>query len=200
MAISSGEQQVVGQAFSRCRLVRGGLWTAATVVALVVAALRGVLFLVGVVPSASGPGSSRLQDAGYVVSAVALVVLMIAVVRLARAGAAGASGWFLAPASSRSQRAEALRSVRRGRPVDDPAMTLTGAVAGAVARQGRGALVWVALALTLAGGALGMATWWLMLTGAAVAALGVLAAITAGDARRGRRWLVAHHQPTGALQ
>lgn len=200
MAISSGQQQVVGPALSRCRLVRGGLWTAATVVALVVAALGGVLFLIGVVPSASGPESSRLHDAGYVVSGVALVVLVIAVVRLARAGAAGASGWFPAPASSRSQRAQALRSVRRGEAVDAPAVALTVAVAGAAARQGPGALVWVALALVLAGGALGMATWWLMLTGAAVAALGALAVITAGDARRAGRWLAAHHQPTGALR
>ena len=45
---------------------------------------------------------------------------------------------------------------------------------------------------------MGMATWWLALVMAAVAAMGVLAAITARDARRARRWLATRAQPTGA--
>lgn len=200
MAISSGQQQVAGQTLSRSRLVRGGLWAAATVVALVVAGVGGVLFLAGVVPSDSGPASSQLQDAGFAVSAVALVVLVVAAARLARAGRASASAWFLAPASTRGQRAQALRSVRHGRAVDDQAMALTVAVAGAAARRGRGALVWVAIALTLAGGAMGMATWWLALMMVAVVAMGVLAAITAQDARWVRRWLATHGQSAGALR
>lgn len=200
MAINSEQQQVTGQALSRARLVRGGLWTAAVVVALVVVVgVGGVLLVSGMAPSALGPGSSRLQDAGFVVSAIALVVLVVAAVVVARAGPASAGPWFLAPSSTRTQRAQALRSVRDGRAVEEPAMALTTAVAGAAARQGRGALLWVAIALVLAGGALGTATWWQALTMAAVAALLVLAAITARDAGRARRWLDAHGQNADAI-
>lgn len=198
MAISGG-QQVVGQSLSRVRQVRGGLWSVAAAVVLVVAGVGCAAALAGVVPTSSSLTSSRLQDVGFVLSAVALVVLMVAAVRVARAGWASTSAWFLAPASTRGQRARALESVRAGQAVDEPAMALTVAVAGAAARQGRGALMWVAIALIFADGALGMATWWLALVTAAVAAMGVLAAITARDARRARRWLDAH-QSAGATR
>lgn len=199
MAIISGQQEVAGQAASRARLVRGGVWVAATVTVLVVAGVGFALLLSGVLPRSSGPAASRLQDAGFAVSALALVVLVVAAVRVARAGMASTNPWFLAPASTRRQRDQALRSVRHGRVVEESATALTAAVARAAVRQGSGALGWVALALILVGAALGMATWWLALSMLAGVALVVLAVITAADARRARRWLETY-QSEAALR
>lgn len=199
MAIISKQQEVAGQAASRARLVRGGVWVAATVTVLVVAGVGFALLLSGGLPRSSGPAASRLQDAGFAVSAFALVVWVVAAVRVARAGMASTSPWFLGPASTRRQRDQALRSVRHGCVVEESAMALTAAVARAAVRQGSGALGWVALALILVGGALGMATWWLALSMVAGAALVVLAVITAADARRARRWLETY-QSEAALR
>lgn len=196
MVISSGQQQVAVQGASRARLVRGRLWRTATVMALVVAGVSLALGLVGVVPSASlGPASSQRQDAGFVLSAIALVVLAVVVVRVARAGWSSASGWVYAPTSSREQRARALAAVRHDQAVPGPELALTVAVAEAAAREGTGVLMWVAISLILAGGALGMAPWWLALMMAAVAAMGVLTVITVRDARAARSWLEIHHSP-----
>ena len=82
MAISSGQQRVAGRGASRARLVRGRLWTTARMAALVVAGAGFVLVVAGMVPyAAPSAATSRREDLGSALSAVALVLLVVAVAR-----------------------------------------------------------------------------------------------------------------------
>lgn len=164
---------------------------------LLVIAVALVLIAVGVpVPGTSGETLAWRTGAGFAVSAVAFALAGVGIYRMARAGVYDTRAQTVVTSFSREQRRDAVRAVRRGEAVPQASMPVATAMAAALVRQGRAALLYAGIALTGLGTALRTSgPWWVTLLGlSVVASMAVAIPLLGRDARLGRRWLDAHQQ------
>lgn len=195
-AMTAGSGQQVAPLVRRARLVRGRWWNLAAGVGVLAVVGVFALTLAGVEMPTEAPVAWWHQDAALALLILAAALLVVGAVRVMRMRVVASSGWVDAAASTRAERASALGAVRRLRAVGRGEQELTVAVARAAIGEGASTLLCVSVALSVLSSALGTApSWWQLAMVAAVVSLGVMAAITAGDARQARRWLAAHLDP-----
>lgn len=126
MAMERDQQRADDVIERRGRCARWQGWTSAIGVPLVVVAIGLALFTGGVLlPSPSGEPPAWRTGSGFAVTAAGFAIAGVGIYRMARAGMFSACHQAPLSSSTREQRRQAVRRVRRGGPAPQDAMPVT---------------------------------------------------------------------------